>query len=243
MRRELKKPHPTRKMKELLDFIRQRLKSVTEEEIKREFSNLPSEQILNELTTLEAQNQIKRDKNRHILYVRKAEDDEKFVIEQLEKAKNQGCTMRDFKMGTKLPQSLITKILRRLQDIQKVKVVKGQKNRQKVFMIFNETPDDDVTGGVWFNNGDVDVEFVNQLIKLIYIFVKNRTQELIEYEKNPTLENIKTFIVEAGVLSIRINNTELKKIIDVMVYGQLLQELKCSNRVMYRVLQFNENEL
>lgn len=228
---------------QVLNFIQSQPSGVTEEDIKKQFPDLLKDQILNELTKWQLENRIKRDRKNKIMYVRNAEDDERSVLEQLKKATNQGCTIRDIRLATKLPQNLISKILRKMQDMKVVKVLKGQKNRQNIFMIFEETPDDEVTGGIWFNNGDVDAEFVNQLIKLIYTFIRNKTRELIPYELNPTIEDIKSFITESNVLSIHISTADLKKIINVMVYGQVLLELQDGDHTMYRALRWNEHEV
>ncbi|ELQ73828.1 RNA polymerase III, subunit C34 [Trachipleistophora hominis] len=230
-------------IKQVFDFIQAQPDGVTEEDILKRFPDLSKDQLLTELTKWHLENRIKKDKKNKIMYVRNTEDDEKSVLDVLKKSKGQGCTIRDIRLTTKLSQNLITKILRKMQDMKMVKAVKGQKNRQNIFMVFEETPDDEVTGGIWFNNGDVDVEFTNQLIKLIYTFVRNKTRDLISYDHNPTIEDIKSFITESNVLSINISMADLRKIIDVMVYGQILLELRDGDRIMYRALRSHENEI
>lgn len=227
----------------VLNHIKSRISHFTEEEIFGEFPNHTKEQVQEVLFKLQFLNQIKKDNKNQIIYVRKPEEDEKLIFTCIKESSSHGCTMRDLKLATKLPQNLITRILKKLEDKKYIKGIKGQKNKSKVYLLFEQTPDEDVTGGVWFNNGEIDSEFVNQLMKLVFSFVKSRTKTLLPINCNPTIKDINGFIIKSNVLSVTINEADLLKLLDVMVASDILLEIHLNETKMYRALDFDISQL
>lgn len=223
----------------ILSHVKSKVGTFTEKELKSSFPNLSIEQIQDALVKLQHLNQIKRDNKNQIIYIRKPEEDQKIIFDCLKESKAKGCTMRDLKMITKLPPNLITKILKKMEDRKLIKGIKGQKSKSKVYLLFEEIPDEEITGGIWFSNGEVDMEFVNQLSKLVFSFVKSLTRVLLPLDSNPTIHDINNFLVKSNVLSVEINETDLQKLLDVMVSTGILQEIKSNEKKMYRALDFD----
>lgn len=227
----------------LLQYIKKKMDVVLKSDLLRDFEETTEFEIEKCLSQLQTKNLIRECNSEQYMYIRKPEEDEKIIYTYITDSKSQGCSIRDLKLLTKLPQNLISKLLKKMEEKKIIKSVKGQKSRTKIYLVYEEIPDDDVTGGIWFTNGEVDVEFVSQTNKLIYNFVKNKTKNSIPYEQNPTIDDINSFLISTGVLSVHLTQNDLKKLLDVMVYGKVLQELKDGNKIMYRALEYNQNEI
>lgn len=226
----------------ILNFIRNKVSPCTEEEIKNINKEISISEIQNILHKLQFNNQIKRNSKNEIIYIRKPEEDEKLIYNLLKESSSKGLTMRDLKFTTKLPQNLITKILKKMEDKNLIKNIKGQKNKLKVYLLFDEMPDLELTGGIFYTRGEVDTEFVNQLTKLVFNYLKNRTKILLPFDCNPTQTDISQFITSTNVLSVSISDSDLKNLLDVMVLSEMIQELKKGKKIMYRALKVNWDE-
>lgn len=103
------------------------------------------------------------------------EGDEKIVYQCIKGSGNRGIWTRDLKTRTNLHQTVITKVLRSLDNRRLIKSIKSVKNStRKVYMLYNLEPSIEVTGGPWFSENELDLEFIEEMCKVCLRFIENK---------------------------------------------------------------------
>lgn len=83
------------------------------------------------------------------------------VYNQIENSGTNGTWTKTIKARTNIHQTAITKAMKTLEAKQLVKPVKSIKNpAQKIYMLKHLSPNEDVSGGTWFHEGELDVELI-----------------------------------------------------------------------------------
>ncbi|ORD94518.1 RPC6 [Enterospora canceri] len=167
-------------------------------------------------------------------------DQEGLVIEAVKGAGTKGIWMRDIRTKTNIPHNYLLKILKKLEQTQTIKSIKSVNSNKKTYILYGLEPDEEVTGGIWFNNNDVDLEFVNNLMEIIYKFVlqrQNRYVELCGVAELPTILEVQNFLIEHKILEIKITQDEIETLLDTLVYDGRLEKLTHKCITHYYALQ------
>jgi len=99
--------------------------------------------------------------------------EEKLVYSHVEDAHQKGIWMRDLKKRTNLAQPVVQKVMGKLEGVRLVKSIKNVRApAQKTFMLYHLVPSDDVTGGSFFDAGDLDESLIEELSNLIIFHVR-----------------------------------------------------------------------
>lgn len=103
-------------------------------------------------------------------------NDEALILNCIETAGREGIWRRTINQRTNLHQSVVTRSLKSLETKNIVKEVKNVKYpARKIYMLAALTPSEDVTGGPWFTDGELDTEFVAQLCEVLERYVRERS--------------------------------------------------------------------
>lgn len=95
------------------------------------------------------------------------------VYQMIEASGVQGIWTKTLKARTNLHQTVMTKILKNLEIKEYVKAVKSVKfPGRKMYMLYGLNPGEEVTGGTWFSDGELDVEFVEMIANIVTRHVK-----------------------------------------------------------------------
>lgn len=226
----------------LLNLLKTKTSAFSLSALQNAFPNISHTEISDSIGNLEKKEKVKRDNKNNIIYIRKPEEDEQLIFNHIKEAKSLGCSIRDIRMFTKLPMNLIQKILKKLEEKKLINSVKNLQSKTKLYFLFDEIPDEKITGGVFFTNSEIDKEFVDQLMKLVYSYIKRLTPTLLPIQDNPTLKQIHGFLLNSKILSVKICESDLKKLLDVMVSMGLLQQINYLDQTMYRALSVDLEE-
>ena len=108
---------------------------------------------------------------------------------------NRGIWTKDLKLEQIFTKPL-NKVLKSLETTKKlIKSVRNVKNpTRKVYMLIGLSPSTEITGGPWFSETELDVEFINELCRVIlrFIVAKGFLQMQISLFQFLTI-NIQTF--------------------------------------------------
>ena len=106
--------------------------------------------------------------------VKRLNQEERMVYEVIEEAHDNGIWIKHIKTKTGISdQKRAEKILGRLQQHNLVKQVKSVKSPvQKTYMLFHLAPSDEITGGSFYDGGDLDESLVKELSNLIVFHVQ-----------------------------------------------------------------------
>ncbi|KRH94020.1 RNA polymerase III, subunit C34 [Pseudoloma neurophilia] len=243
----------------VLTFIKSKTTAFPINDLKTEFPQLSDNELNELLIQLEKQEIITRnDKKQTIVYLRKPEESEQLVYDCIKDSGVKGCSMKELKIKTKLTQNLLTKILKNLENLKYINNIKNESN-VKIYYLFNN----EMKKEVFFNQNVIDKEFVDQLIKLIFLYLtkkcnmkaKNVTEkiqfglsnefkghDLIRALTIPSTE-IHQFILKSNCLKIDLNLQEIEKLLYIMVTMGILQEISIENEKLYRALPFNIEQI
>ena len=108
--------------------------------------------------------------------MQKLTQEEKMVYIMVEETQSTGIWIRNMKKKTGLPDQGINKLVDKLC---KMRLIKGVKNvkapAQKTYMLHHLAPSDDVTGGTFYEEGELDESLVNDLGNLIVYYVRQHS--------------------------------------------------------------------
>jgi DNA-directed RNA polymerase III subunit RPC6 len=100
---------------------------------------------------------------------------EKVIYTAIEEAHTKGTWIKDLKKKTNL-QKECDVALRKLESQNLVKSIRNVKAPlQKTYMLYHLVPSDDVTGGSFFDAGDLDESLIEELSNLIVFHVKQES--------------------------------------------------------------------
>ncbi|WUR04197.1 DNA-directed RNA polymerase III subunit RPC6 [Vairimorpha necatrix] len=233
-------------MEKLLEFIKTYENGVTEEQILIMNPNLNKESLVKILNKLIKNNTLTVYKNGPKIFykaiINASDDYESLIINLISQSGTEGLWIKDIREKTNMPQNLILKMLSQLENKRIIKSMKNMKNNRKVYVLFDVIPSDEVTGGFWFNDNDVDVECVENVSKIVYNFIDKKTRideenAMNKYSNNPSLLEITEFINTLNFLNSKVKETELRTLLFTLVYDNKIEALNDQGTERFRVLK------
>ncbi|SGY14126.1 BQ5605_C010g06072 [Microbotryum silenes-dioicae] len=105
------------------------------------------------------------------------DSDEKLVLDHIKDANNNGIWTKFLHNKTGLPRTTINKVLKTLEGRKVVKTVKSVKHpTRKIYMMSNIAPSVELTGGPWFTDNELDMEFVEALKKITLAYLTKQVR-------------------------------------------------------------------
>lgn len=230
-------------MSEVLEFLASFEDGATEEDLCRHFRKLNKMELAAILNSLLQSNQIEvaqLEGRMHYRAVRnKTTDYEAMILALLGQIGSNGMWLRDIKTKTNIPHNLVLKILRNLEAARKIKSLKSIKNNRKMYMLYDVKPNEEVTGGVWFSNNDVDLVFVNKLMDVIYRYCHRPEEEyaLTKIDSLATMMDVRDFIAESGISEVELSMSDIAMLVDCLVCDGRMEKIAMESGVALRTLR------
>lgn len=163
------------------------------------------------------------------------DQNEKLVYSCIQKYGNKGIWTKDLKSQTNLHHSVLLKVLKNLEIKKLVKSVKNVKNQtRKLYILYELEPSPDITGGPWFNENELDLNYIDELSQICLKFIHSRsstiivddTSELVNFEQTiATSEMIWQFIVKNKISKTELSLENIKNILEKLVYDGKLKNI------------------
>lgn len=178
------------------------------------------------------------------------EGDEKIVYQCIKAADNKGIWTKDLKLRTNLHQTVITKVLKSLESRKIIKAVKSVKNStRKVYMLASLEPSQEITGGPWFSENELDTEFIEELCKvcLRYIATKSEPSKAGHiygpgYTGYPSLEQIHRFLRDSKVTSADLGSDDVGMLLDRLIFDGLVERVIYAGPRESRIVDDDEDD-
>ncbi|CAG62474.1 uncharacterized protein GVI51_M03399 [Nakaseomyces glabratus] len=167
--------------------------------------------------------------------------EEALVYSYIESSGREGIWSKTIKARTNLHQHVVLKCLKSLESQRYVKSVKSVKHpTRKIYMLYHLQPSIEVTGGPWFTDSELDVEFINSLLTIVWRFVsectypggfsnfQNGSQGALYapgIKNYCSLEDILQFIEQAQVANVQLNLGDIRSLCEVLVYDDKLERV------------------
>ncbi|KAK9141708.1 hypothetical protein Syun_011108 [Stephania yunnanensis] len=147
------------------------------------------------------------------------------------KQERYGDFQGDIKKETSLIDSLIKKSLKFLQDHNLIKEFSHYQNKgKKYFMAVEFEPSAEVTGGAWYSNGSLDMDFIAT--------VKVSCLMCIKQLKVATVEGIAEFFDKTHVFHNKCFSEKIGEIVQTLVLDNEVMEVKSTGMGEYAGIPF-----
>ncbi|KAK9149646.1 hypothetical protein Scep_008403 [Stephania cephalantha] len=158
-------------------------------------------------------------------------DTERKVYECIRSKKDMGIFQGDIKKETSLIDSLIKKSLKFLLDHNLIKEFSHYQNKgKKYFMAVEFEPSAEVTGGAWYSNGALDMDFIAA--------VKVSCLMCIKQLKVATVEGIAEFFDKTHVFHNKCFSEKIGEIVQTLVLDNEVMEVKSTAMGEYAGIPF-----
>jgi DNA-directed RNA polymerase III subunit RPC6 len=102
-------------------------------------------------------------------------DTEKIIYNIIKAAKNKGIWIKEIKSKSNLHTQLVNSNIKSLEKKGIIKSVKSVKTpTKKVYMLTELEPSVELTGGAWYTDQELDVEFIDQLSSQLYKYIATK---------------------------------------------------------------------
>ncbi|CAM9493564.1 unnamed protein product [Heterosigma akashiwo] len=143
------------------------------------------------------------------------------IYQVIEKEGNKGIWVRDIKNQTKILQQTVTKSLKILEQRQLIKSVKSVTSKsKKLYMLFDLAPAKEITGGPWYTESEFDHEFVEELCRFVYQFVRQQGMA--------SLQQVADRVRVSGISRVELTPDEVELIVNSLVYDGRIEEVQAS---------------
>lgn len=141
--------------------------------------------------------------------------EEMLVYQLVEKEHNTGIWIRDVRRRSNLQQRTINKILKTLLSRKLVKAVKTVQGNQKVYMLFDLEPAEELMGRAWCSGTEFDEGFMATLRKTCH--------KCIEHRGSGTAEDLLAFVRQSGIFQVSIGVKDIVAIMKSMVFDGVIE--------------------
>lgn len=171
--------------------------------------------------------------------------EESLVYSYIEASGREGIWSKTIKARTNLHQHVVSKCLKSLESQRYVKSVKSVKfPTRKIYMLYNLQPSIEVTGGPWFTEGELDIEFINSLLTIVWRYIAENTfpdgfNTITQQHDNnkvprfyaPNVNNYSTtqdildFISLSQVANVDLTTKDIRNLCEVLLYDDKLEKV------------------
>lgn len=169
--------------------------------------------------------------------VRDMSPDEAMVYSYVEASGREGIWTKTIRMRSGLHQHVVNRCLKSLETKRITKSIKSVKfPTRKIVMLYHLQPSIEVTGGPWFTDTELDTEFVNLMLSVVWKFVARETFGRIEgpvlqvsplpgSSNLPSLEAIHTFVEQAQLSTVELTEFDIASLCEVLVYDRKIEKV------------------
>lgn len=184
--------------------------------------------------------------------------DEAIVYSHVEAAGREGIWTKTIKAKTNLHQHIVLRCLKSLESQSYIKSVKSVKHpTRKIYMLYHLTPSIDVTGGPWFTDSELDTDFIDSLLIVIWKFIAQKTfpkcfkrkglipnslkqfsypSQLVSNMGSilPTLNDVNEFIISSGITTVELTLFDVKSLCDVLEFDEKIENIDSCYRATWQ---------
>ncbi|KAI6229049.1 DNA-directed RNA polymerase III subunit RPC6 [Aphelenchoides fujianensis] len=167
---------------------------------------------------------------------------EKLVYELIEESESAGIWIRDIRDRSGLPDAQIRKALKALENRKLVKSIKAVGTTKKCYILFGVNADDNLTGGTFYSDQQLDSQFVQTLIQVCINLLQSRQAEAAEkfpYDARAQsdfsyvkADVVAKYIHERGVSKVQLSIADVESVLNTaMLDGKVEKRFECYRAV------------
>ncbi|KAJ3358231.1 34-kDa subunit of RNA polymerase III (C) [Allomyces javanicus] len=161
------------------------------------------------------------------------EYEEKLVFNYIKAVGTEGIWVRTLAIKTSLHQNSLSKALKKLEQRGLIKQVKSVKyGSKKFYMLAELQPSNEVTGGIWFTDQELDLNFVNTVAHacLRAIARKSFPQDSqavfpSNYNRYLTITKITREINKIKITNVELTQADVEAVLDMLIFDNKIEKL------------------
>ncbi|KAJ1762654.1 34-kDa subunit of RNA polymerase III (C) [Coemansia sp. RSA 2523] len=166
--------------------------------------------------------------------------DERLVYKIIENTANEGIWVRTIKIKSNLPSPIVNRAIKVLEQKVLIKSIKSIKfPTRKVYMLTHFTPSSDITGGPWYTDQEMDMDFIeqisNQCYNMIraYSFPQHNPGSIYsaDHAKYATAAKVRSFIMDNGISQVDLSVDHIEQLLNMLVYDGKIERLSPTHDV------------
>ncbi|XP_071730473.1 uncharacterized protein [Rutidosis leptorrhynchoides] len=131
----------------------------------------------------------------------------------------QAISEQNLTKETKLSIAAVRKCIKTLQVSSLIKEIPHAQFKGKHYIVAEYTPAENVTGGLWYTDGKLDTEFIEQLKDICFKTIKKL--------KVATVEGVNDFLNKNGLLTNKeCSNEQISEILRLLILDNVVVEVK-----------------
>ncbi|KAM9909526.1 hypothetical protein OXX80_000168 [Metschnikowia pulcherrima] len=168
-------------------------------------------------------------------------DDEQMIYTYIEASGREGIWTKTLKAKTNMHQHIVMRCLKSLESQRYIKSIKSVKHpTRKIYMLYNLQPSIDVTGGPWFTDSELDTEFIDSLLTVIWRFISSKTFPTAFQEPQANtnifgsvypahhtgfanLDSIMDFIISHKITNIDLATSDIRSLCEVLIFDDKIE--------------------
>ncbi|KAI5956937.1 RPC34 [Candida jiufengensis] len=191
--------------------------------------------------------------------IKNMSDDEGMIYSYIEASSREGIWTKTLKAKTNLHQHIVNKCLKNLENQGYIKSIKSVKHpTRKIYMLYHLQPSIDVTGGPWFTDSELDTEFIDTLLHVIWLYVVKQTfpksgdtyQNLNPLQATFTnssfrgvdLDSILEYLNKSEVTSVELELKDVRSLCDVLKFDDKIEEVESGYSSSFKATRQSINE-
>lgn len=173
-------------------------------------------------------------------------EDEAMIYSHIEASGREGIWTKTIKARTNLHQHVVVRCLKSLENQRFIKSIKSVKYpTRKIYMLYNLQPSIEVTGGPWFTDSELDTEFIDSLLKVIWMFAAFKSYPTVFQPPAPNvnkfqasypanhigsinLDTVADYIKQKNIINVELEMHDIRSLCEVLVYDDKLEPVSHS---------------
>lgn len=171
-------------------------------------------------------------------------EDEQMIYSYIEASGREGIWTKTLRAKTNIHQHIVMRCLKLLESQRYIKLIKSVKHpTRKIYMLYNLQPSIDVTGGPWFTDSELDTEFIDSLLTVVWRFIASKTYPTAFQDPAPNtnillsvfpahhtgfanLDSIMDFITSHKITNIELALNDIRSLCEVLAFDDKIEVVK-----------------
>lgn len=170
---------------------------------------------------------------------------ETVVLEIISSAGNIGIWVQEITKKSNIPNVLLTKVLKTLENKKRIKSIKSvTASKKKRYMLYDLVPDVSITGGIFYQNQEFDINLVEVLDDQCYKFIEkkhttakeNNIINPIQAREASTVSShdVQRHIKDLQILNVEIPLEEIERVLYALVLDRKINKVLKNGVNFYR---------
>ena len=196
-------------------------------------TNTELTKLLNELTErmeielLHSNNQIivRTRTQQEIDILKVLNHDELIIYKLIQQSQTKGIWLKLLRDKSQLHTKIVNDSIKRMEKLKIVKQVKSVKTNKKVYMLYEMEPNIELTGGSWYTDEEMDMEFINELCSSILKFITSKSSpvDILMVDRDGISDDqVHSWLMNSNITTQQLSLEDVQLLLNRLCFDDLL---------------------